>query len=313
MPTLDNPSKSMQTEIMEQELDLEIPVLESVYTDLESLQAAYNAVSNIRNELQTKLDTAIEFSNEQAKLLEQYQTKVSQLDNLKKLLGESVERNNSLSGDLQKRNAEIEKQNEDIKFLREKIKEFHKVQTKLRKAEEDNQALNKELEDQRIHLTTRIEELDIQLLSFNSLQKHIETDKERIAQYEEIQLAELNDLRSTLEQREKQLIELNHVLGKEREEMQTLENEMNSAKTLMQSFKSKIEEANKRVPSLEEEIHQRDQRIASLEGVLNKVKQQVAPLRSDLTVQNARIRELEELFQESKKVVPIDTHKPEDS
>ena len=97
MATFEYPSRSMRIEILEQERDLEIPVLEAVDNKLESLRCAFDVMSTMRDELQAKLDTAVEFSNEQAKLIEQLRGKPSEIEDLKVLLGKATEHANLLS------------------------------------------------------------------------------------------------------------------------------------------------------------------------------------------------------------------------
>lgn len=51
MATFEYPSRSMRIEILEQERDLEIPVLEAVDNKLESLRCAFDVMSTMRDEL----------------------------------------------------------------------------------------------------------------------------------------------------------------------------------------------------------------------------------------------------------------------
>ena len=75
MATIDTPSSDKASaETLELEMDLEIPVLgiaEHKNNELESLRSAYEAATAIRDELQEKLKIAIEYSNEQAKVIKE--------------------------------------------------------------------------------------------------------------------------------------------------------------------------------------------------------------------------------------------------
>lgn len=425
MATLDYPSKEQQAETLELELGLEIPVLEASDNELASLRSAYEAASTIRDEIQEKLKTAIAFSNEQAKLIEEIKEKPSEINELKVLLGKATERNNLLSNSVQERDNEVEVLNDEIMFLRENITDLQSLKTQLDKADEDNQVLskqlkerdneaetltekvsvlrskiidiqelreqlkqsdsdnqvlNKSLEDQRIHLTTRIEELDSQISAFEPIkkefnnrgtelkelqdalghsdnkiyqltgeieqrtekeslyQKQIEKDKYSIELHEtkiqaqEIQLEELSELRTNLNNRDKKISELNKTIDNEGTRIRSLESDMNEARAVVDSLQGKIEEANKNIPLLEQNIRMRDDKITalesdnaarqkrlesyatslklrdskitSLENILNQARDNVAPIRDDLATQATRIRDLEKLFQDAKKIIP---------
>ncbi len=426
MTTLDYLSKEQQADTHELELGLEIPVLEASENELASLRSAYEAASAIRDELQAKLKTAVEFSNEQARVIEDIKDKPSEVAELKALLGKATERNNILSNDLKERDIEIQDANDEITFLRagvseldaikiqldnadednrviskslqereseveslnekisvmrSKIIDIQEVREQLKQADSDNQILSKELKDQRIHLTTRIEELDSQIASFGSikkefnsrgaelkllqdelghsdnkiyqltgeieqrtereklLQQQIEKDKKSLELHEikiqaqELQLAEMDQLRTSLIDREKQVTELNQNLEIERSRIRLIETQLSEAHMVVNSLQTKIEIANQAIPTLEQNIHIRDEKISSLteeivthkekieaylnsinlrdskinslENVLNQAKEQVKPLRSELSTQESRIRELENLFHEAKKIIPI--------
>ncbi|MBT8113065.1 MAG: hypothetical protein KJO47_05250, partial [Gammaproteobacteria bacterium] len=87
MATVDYPSKEQQADTLELEIGLEIPVLKASDNELASLRSAYEAASAIRDELQDKLRTAVEYSNEQARQIEEIKDKPSEVAELKALLG----------------------------------------------------------------------------------------------------------------------------------------------------------------------------------------------------------------------------------
>ncbi len=368
MSTLDYPSKKQHADILEQqadtlelELGLEIPVLEASNNELASLRSAYEAATSIRDDLQAKLKAAVEYSNEQAKIIDDIKDKPSEVDELKALLGKATERNNILRIDLQERDAEIQNLNDELTALRKNVSELEPLKTQLEHADEDNQVLSKNLqeresevadlnekisilqskvldtqelraqlkqadsdnnlltkslEDQRIHLTTRIEELDSQIALLtsmkdeyerssmemkalkdalghadnkiyqltNEVEKHIkreavlkrkiDSDKKSLQLYkvkveaQEIILAELDELRTSLLDREYLHTELNQTIETERSRAQSLEVNLNEAQMVINTLQSKIEDANKQIPSLEQGISIRDEKISALDKEL---------------------------------------------
>ena len=146
MTTLDYPTKEQQADTHELELGLEIPVLEASENELVSLRSAYEAASSIRDELQTKLKTAVDYSNEQAKLMDKIQDKPSEVAELKTLLGKDTEQNNIVSKNLQEREIEIQDLNDELTFLRESISDLEPLKTQLDHADEDNRVLSKQLQ-----------------------------------------------------------------------------------------------------------------------------------------------------------------------
>ena len=122
MSTLDDPSNGVVIDEVEADLHTKIPKLESVENELESLRSALNTVSTIRDELQEKLDMAVDYANNQAKLIEQLWGKRSEIDEIKNFLGKATERSNLLSVDLQERDEEIKARDEEIKARDEEIK-----------------------------------------------------------------------------------------------------------------------------------------------------------------------------------------------
>jgi len=426
MSTLKYTSKEQQADTQELELGLEIPVLEASGNELKNLRSAYEAASAIRDELQAKLKNAVEYSNKQAKVIDDIKDTPSEVAKLKALLGKVTERNNILSNNLEEREIEIQYLNDEITFLRESVSDLQPLKKQLDHANEDNRVLSKQLqerdtevenlngkysvlrskiidirelreqlkqadgenqllsraiEDQRIHLTTRIEELDSQIASFSSIRKEfnsrgaelktlqdaldhsdnkiyqltseieqhtkrenflnqkIEQDKKSIElhvikiQAQELQLAELEELRANLMVREKQTTELNQAIETECKRIRLLETEMSEAHIVVNSLQTKVESANQAIPTLERNIRLRDDKIStlekelvareeqleslttsvglrdskitSLENVLMQAKEQISPLRSELSTQETRIRELEKLFQEAKEIVSI--------
>ena len=105
MTTLETSSKEQQDkDTLELEMDLEIPVLEvskHSTSELESLRSAYEAATAIRDELKQKLKVAVDYSNEQAKIIEEIKVIPSELEELKLLLGKTTENNNLLKSQIQ--------------------------------------------------------------------------------------------------------------------------------------------------------------------------------------------------------------------
>jgi len=153
MSTLDDPSNGVVTDEVEADLHAKIPKLESVENELESLWSALNTVSTIRDELQEKLDMAVDYANNQAKLIEQLWGKRSEIDEIKNFLGKATERSNLLSVDLQERDEEIKARDEEIKTrdgeitsLRAKILDIQELRAQLSQSDKDNHLLSKELD-----------------------------------------------------------------------------------------------------------------------------------------------------------------------
>ena len=342
MATLDYPSKEQQADTLELELGLEIPVLEATDNELTSLRSAYEAACAIRDELQEKLKTAVAYSNEQAKLIEEIKEKPSEIDELKVLLGKATERNNLLSNNLQERDNEIETLNDEIAFLRENISDLQPLKTQLEQADEDNQVLSKQLEerDNKVEILNEkvsvlrskiidIQELREQLKQADGdnqvLSKALEDQRIHLTtRIEELdsQIATLEPIKKEFNNRSAELKELQDALGhsdnkiyqltgdieqriqKENLYQQQIEKDKNS----IELHEAKIQAQEIQLEELTElrtNLNKRDQKIIELSKIIDNERARIFSLEADMNEARAIVDSLQEKIEDANKNIPL--------
>jgi chromosome segregation ATPase len=342
MATLDYPSKEQQADTIELELGLEIPVLGAADNELASLRSAYDAASNIRDELQEKLKTAVAYSNEQAKLINELKEKPSEINELKVLLGKTTVRNNLLSNDLLERDNEIEVLNDEVMFLRENISDLQSFKTQLDQADEDNQMLSKQLKERDNEVETlngkvsalRSKIIDIQNLreqlkradsdnqvlskSLEDQRIHLTTRIEeldsQIVAFELIKKefnnrgTELKELQDALGHSDNKIYQLTGEIEQRTEKENLYQQQLQKNKNSIELHEAKIQAQEiqlEELSELRENLNNRDHKIAELSKTIDNARVRIHSLEADMNEARAVVDSLQGKIEEANKNIPL--------
>jgi len=342
MATLDNPSKDQRADTLELEMGLEIPVLEANENELASLRSAYEAASSIRDELQEKLRTAVEYSNEQAKLIEDIKEKPSEIDELKVLLGKATERNNTLNNNLQERDNEIQVLNDEIMFLRENVSELQPLKAQLDQADEDNQILSKQLKnrgDEVKTLNEKISMLRTKIIDIQDLREQLKQadgdnqvlsktlEDQRIhltTRIEELDSqieafapikkefnsrgAELKQLQDALGHSDNKIYQLTGEIEQRAEKEKILVQQIENDNHSIELHEAKIQAQEIQLDELSDlraNLIERENQIAEHSNTINTERARIQSLESEMNEARAIVNSLQDKIEEANKNIPL--------
>ena len=326
MATLDYLSKEQQADTDELELGLEIPVLEASGNEIASLRSAYEAASAIREELQEKLKTAVEYSNEQAKLLDDIKDKPSEVAELKALLGKATERNNILGTILQERELEIQDLNEELTFLRESISDLEPLKTQLDHADEDNRILSKQLQERDTetkNLNEKISILRSKIIDIQELREQLKQadgdnqvlskaiEDQRIhltTRIEELdsQIESISSFKKEYNNRGAELKKLQDALGHSDNKIYQLTGEIEQRSAREKLLQQQIEKDKESLELHEIKIQAQELQLAELSGLrasIENSEKQATEFNQTIAAERTRIRLLETEMSEAHMVV----------
>ena len=284
MTTLDSPSKEQQADTHELELGLEIPVLGASENELASLRSAYEAASSIRDELQAKLKTAVEYSNEQAKLIDDIKDKPSENTELKTLLGKATQQNNTLSKNHQEHEVEIQDLNDEISFLRESISDLEPLKIQLDRADEDNRALSKQLQERDSQIESHNEKISVLRSKIIDIQeirtqlKQADSDNQTLSKALEDQRIHLTN---RIEELDSQILSFN-----------SISKEFNSRGVELKKLQDELGHSDNKIYQLTGEVEQRTERENLLQKQIEKDKKSIELHEIKIQAQELQLAEL---------------------
>ena len=310
--------QARRNRIEELENEVQTKVERITYLDraIIGLRTNYDDVNSARDNIQDKLDTAVEYHSEQNQeqlaLVTEVGHKTKEIEELKVLLGKTTERNNFLNTELQNHdektrklkeeipaieglqtqlesaNHEIQslkaaatRQKEEIRHFKTKIVDTDELMVQLATTKERNSTLTKELDGQRTKLLTRNKEFESQVVSFTNLQNEYKnTDNKQKELETELQSA--LDKIAPLEKQASELSLLQEKISQREEHIAKLENALQTSNVKIRPLESEVEKAHLLELELRNKLETSNQRAAALETKLNTRNNSVISLEREI-------------------------------
>lgn len=329
---IDLQTRRNRIEELEDELKTKVDRITYLDRAIIGLRTSYNNVNSSRDDIQGKLDTAVDHCSdqdeEQLTLLVDLQNKTEEINELKALLGKTTEKNNTLNTELQNRieevsllrekipviyelqsqldsaieitqslKADANRQNEQIKYLKAKLADSDELKTQLENAKERINTLGKELDGQRTKLFARNKEFECQVVAFTNLQNEY---KNRDNKQRELE----TNLQTTLDKiapLEKQISELNTLqtnISQRDEQIAQLEKTIQAGNARIRPLQSELEKAHFLELELRDKLEASSQKTAAIEDKLNTRNSTIASLEGEIDSMQKFFAPLEETIKQ---------------